>query len=372
MISDLTGKTALVTGASGALGAHVILRLLELGVFVEPLDLRVNNHTVKSTDLVFHLAGVNRSNEPEDISVANVRLANDLISTLNRSSSRPHMVIFSNSIQALSSESHYGQGKATAARVLEAWCAENNVEFKNVFLPNLIGEFGRPFHNMVSSTIVENLVTPTQELTLHDSELNLLEMQSAAEFLCAGESGTIEPDIFTSPLEIQAVAEVLFEKLNKGVLPDLSDRLYERVYGMLVEASFRSGSGIFSPSPKSDHRGTFTEIGRIEGGRWQVSNVTVTAGATRGNHFHRRLIENFTVTAGEVRVSFGKSWSANPESHSVLLTSGQSITFPIGWWHSFTNEGNVDANVSIIANRWFDPVKPDTVPFDGTSKRIQA
>lgn len=365
MSLDLAGKKVVVTGASGALGAHVILRLLEIGARPQSLDLRLDQPLDGAVDAVIHLAGVNRSSEPKTIGIANEQLSLELTQRLDELKTRPAILIFSNSTQVLTNDSPYSEGKRAASAILQRWCNANDVEYVDVLLPNLIGEFGKPFHNMVSTTVIENLISKTAEVALNDSELRLLELQDAAEAICTGRSGIVEPQIATSPIRLLEAAERLLDSLKSGVFPDLTDRLNERLYGMLVEAAFRLKVNLHSPSPKTDERGTFTEIGRIAGGHWQVSTVSVAPGATRGNHFHRRLIENFTVLSGTVKVDYGRAWLPNDLGSSVLLSDGQTVTFPVGWWHSFTNVGSTDAQISIVSNRWFDLSAPDTVPYRG-------
>lgn len=145
----------LVTGSTGAVGSHVMrfLKMREMDHFA--YDLRSDDEPGETTH-VLHIAGVNRGH---NLHGRNVKLAKKLTDVL---SPNIQTLTYANSVKAKNFNSDYAKGKREAGEYLQEWCKERGILFRNCFLPNLIGPFGRPNHNMVATTIAYNLITNRQ------------------------------------------------------------------------------------------------------------------------------------------------------------------------------------------------------------------
>jgi UDP-2-acetamido-2,6-beta-L-arabino-hexul-4-ose reductase len=361
-MSDTSGKV-LITGASGALGSHVRLRLLQLGLTPLDFDLRVTPKIETGMDHVIHLAGINRATESELID-GNLELAKNLTAELGALDKKPKSLTFSNSTQANEGRTPYGRGKKASAEHLRVWCESHGVKFRDVVLPNLLGEFGKPDTNMVSTTIVSRLLTDSQMPHMSDDLFEVATLQSAAELVCDfdAKSSSIQTEM-TSAQTLHTRAASILMAMNAGIDSQGDAIVDQALWRMLVSHGFDPLNAVSLIDAHVDDRGSFAEIRKTRSSDSQVSIIGFSNGATRGNHFHRYLVEDFYLVDGSIRVDFGRAWTSESKSFSVIMRPGERIRFPIGWWHRFTDLGNTSSHLLVISNRIFSPENPDTVPW---------
>ena len=108
-----------------------------------------------------------------------------------------------------------------------------------------------------------------------------------------------------------------------------------------------------------DERGNFVEIIRLESGG-QVSFSTTKNGITRGNHFHTRKIERFSVIKGEALIQIRKIGTT--EVFNYYLTGEQPayVDMPIWYTHNIKNIGEEELCTIFWINEFYDPNDPDT------------
>ena len=111
----------------------------------------------------------------------------------------------------------------------------------------------------------------------------------------------------------------------------------------------------------ADARGSFFEIIRSHGGPGQSSFSTTVPGVTRGDHFHRRKIERFTVLQGRARISLRRLYSEEVVSFEVSGEAPRAVDMPTMWAHNITNIGDDVLYTSFWTNDIFDPAHPDTI-----------
>lgn len=356
--------SVLVTGATGALGSHSWLRLLELGFAPKQLDLRVTGFEAKDPfDHVLHLAGINRGTA-EELSGGNLDLAKQLTALLENQPQLPKTLTFSNSVQVDSGDSDYANGKRAASHHLQNWCNSKSVTYRDVKLPNLIGEFGRPNANMVSSTVVSSLVMAKQLPAMSNSEFEIASLQDAADEVCDFEQSSkqLATQIVSAAL-LHQIALESFELMVNGVDKCGTSMVEGAIWRMLVAESFSPEAPVSRPESKVDSRGSFKELFKSSESDQQVSLIEFTPGAVRGNHFHRLLVEDFYAVSGSVQVEFGRAWQAQSPVSKTLLQEGDRIRFPVGWWHKFTEYGGNKSQLLVRGQRRFNPNSPDTIAW---------
>ena len=117
-------KRVVVTGGMGFIGRNLLTALGRRGdVDTRAFDVDDPPEALRAAlvqvDTVFHLAGVNRPQDPAEFQVGNVDFTRRLCEYLHESGARP-TVVFASSIQA-ELDNPYGASKAAAEGVLAAW-----------------------------------------------------------------------------------------------------------------------------------------------------------------------------------------------------------------------------------------------------------
>nr|WP_193571016.1 NAD-dependent epimerase/dehydratase family protein [Diaminobutyricibacter tongyongensis] len=356
-----------MTGANGFLGWHTRCAAHAQGIPVTTIavgdgfNLAAATGAISGTDRLIHVAGVNRASD-EEVVGGNVRFAEQLASALEQAAPAPSVVVFANSIQA-DNDSAYGTAKRVAADILRSAAERVGATFVDLRLPNLFGEHGRPFYNSVVATFSHLLATGGRPVIDQDRELSLLHAQNAADALL----GFVEADQL-SDLEERETVTGLLARLGDiasvysrgGEIPDIAHPFERDLFNTYRAAAFPEGTPI-SLQRHADNRGSFFEIVRSQGGAGQSSFSTTVSGVTRGDHYHRRKVERFTVLSGEATIKLRKLFSTQVHEFRVVGESPASIDMPTMWAHNITNVGEADLYTSFWSNELFDPERPDTI-----------
>ena len=362
----VANKVAL-TGANGFVGFHVRAALKEKGVEAAmiPLgdahDLSRSMAALDGIDRVVHLAGVNRGSELE-VAEGNVLFARQLAEAIRHCRVPPRTVVMANSTQS-TNKSVYGLAKARSAEILRVAAESVGAEFQNVNLPNLFGEHGRPFYNAVTATFCHLLSQGEQPTVQNDTELTLLHAQDAADQLLGH-----RPVSAFNRLTIDLTVSDLLRRLQKisrsyaqGESPDVTTDFSRNLFNTYRSYTFPKGAPV-NLVKHADERGSFFEILRSRGGTSQSSFSTTAPGISRGDHFHRRKIERFTVLSGTATIALRRIFSDEIVEFKVAGDEPVAIDMPTMWAHKITNTGPDVLYTSFWSNDIFDPTAPDTIP----------
>lgn len=357
--------TIALTGSNGFLGWHVraaahsygdSTRRVSVG---ETHDADAAAAVLSSSDTLLHLAGVNRGTDGE-VHDGNLLFARQIADALLRAEHPPTAVVFANSVQA-GNGSAYGAAKQRAADIVREAAERAGARFTDVLLPNLFGEHGRPFYNSVVATFSHLLAeggTPTVDT---DRELTLLHAQDAADVL-------LDPSIPLESRTHQATVSDVRDRLTSiarvyadGTVPDIAARLDRDLFNTYRSFAFARRPAI--PLVRhADARGAFFEIVRARGGEGQSSFSTTVPGVTRGDHYHRRKVERFTVLAGSARIALRRLLTDEVIAIDVDGDEPVAIDMPTMWSHNITNTGDSTLYTSFWSNEIFDAAQPDTHP----------
>lgn len=362
-----------ITGQNGFVGTHLYNTL---GLLNQKY-IRVNfdksffwddallDEFVQKCDVIVHLAGMNRNNDPEVIYKTNIDLAEKLIAAIKRTKSNPH-IIFSSSSQE-EKDNPYGRSKKEARIKLQACVEEQGGVFSGLIIPNVFGPFGKPYYNSVIATFSHQLnhgETPKIEV---DADLNLLYVDELVQQILE----IIDDQTNSQALKIPhstscRVSEILtllmsFKEnyLDHGKLPELNSTFELNLFN-----TFRSFIDLKNHFPTkyqqhTDERGAFTELIRSEIGG-QVSFSTTKSGITRGNHFHTRKIERFAVIKGKARIQLRKIGTDELIEFELDGNEPAFVDMPIWYTHNITNVGDEELYTVFWINEAFDPANPDT------------
>lgn len=356
-----------ITGADGLLGYHLRALLHSLGGCEVRLagrqtfaDQDVLDRFVCDLNGVAHLAGMNRGDESE-VEATNVALADQLASALDRTGCRP-TVVYANSTH-IERNTGYGRGKRAAAGRLSHWAEANGAIFCDLVLPNVFGEFGKPYYNSVVSTFCHQIAVGETPQIHTDDVIELVHAQDVARLILssieAGESGQFR--MAGTPIRVSTLLErlrTLHAEYAGKVVPDLGDPLDLRLFNTLRSYMF-PGHYPVALDLRSDDRGSLFEAVRTRG-RGQTFMSTTQPGVTRGNHYHLRKVERFLVVAGEAEIRLRRLFGGQVEVFRVGGDQPCYIDMPTFHTHSITNVGNRELMTLFWANEIFDPGNPDT------------
>jgi UDP-2-acetamido-2,6-beta-L-arabino-hexul-4-ose reductase len=358
-----------LTGGNGFLGWHTRVLAHSLGYQTASIGLgeRYDGGSaaaaVSTADVVLHIAGVNRGSD-EEVAEGNSTFARQLVEAVDAAASKPRQLVYANSIQA-GNGSVYGTAKEEAGRFLAAAARDRGIEFINVLLPNLFGEHGVPQYNSVIATFCHRLAHGEALSVDSDKELTLLHAQQAAELLL-GVRPVQDLESVTTTRTVTQIAEQLTEisrTYADGTIPEISSGFDRDLFN--TYRSFLVGPALpISLERKSDSRGSFFEVIRSQGGQGQSSFSTTVPGITRGQHYHRRKIERFTVLAGTGEIAMRRMFSDEVLRFTVSGDQPVAIDMPTMWSHNITNTGSDMLYTMFWISEIFDPAAPDTIPED--------
>ncbi len=360
----------MVTGANGFVGKNLCLRLRELGGITilpvmrdsSPEDLR---RLAAGADFVFHLAGVNRPQDPTEFQTGNAQTTLALCDALLLTK-RKIPVVYTSSSQA-DLDNPYGQSKLTAEKFLTHYSDSSGAPVYIFRLPNVFGKWCRANYNSAVATFCHNIArglpiqinNPSAAVRLVyiddvlDTFLLLLKSQES--------SGTKEVKPVYSATVGELASQIEAFKHSRDTL--VSERvgtgfvraLYSTYVSYLPTEAFS-----YKVPAHADPRGVFVEMLKTPDAG-QFSFFTAHPGITRGEHYHHTKTEKFLVIKGKAHFGFRHMYT---NEYHEILTSGETPeiveTVP-GWTHNITNIGNDEMIVMLWANEIFDRQKPDTI-----------
>jgi UDP-2-acetamido-2,6-beta-L-arabino-hexul-4-ose reductase len=324
------------------------------------------NHFVKSCDVIVHLAAMNRHNEPQVIYDTNIRLVKQLISAMENTGSIPH-VLFSSSTQE-ERDNPYGKSKKEGRELLESWAERNGARFTGLIIPNVFGPFGNPYYNSVIATFCHQLTHNEQPKIDNDGELKLISVgELVKEILHQITSQRSAVSSHKIPHTAEIKVSQLLSKLEQfkqdyfvnGILPNLDNSFNRNLFITLICYIDHQSFFPFKLKMNQDDRGSFVETIKLNSGG-QVSFSTTVPGIKRGNHFHTRKAERFTIIKGKARIELRKI--GTDKIMSFELDGGQPsfVDMPVWHTHNITNTGDDDLYTIFWINEFYDPTDPDT------------
>lgn len=355
-----------ITGAGGFLGLHLRAAAKESGIETvsiplgERFDAAQARAATNGADKIIHLAGVNRGTD-EEVADGNALFTHQLSSVLQNIEHAPAKIIYANSIQA-GNGSVYGSAKQQAGETLGTIAERAGSAFEDIALPNLFGEYGRPFYNSVVATF-SHLIANGEHPEVHQNkELQLLHAQNAADVLL-GFVRSDQMNELSHWATVQGVKEQLeeFAKFySAGEFPDLSNSFRRDLFNTYRSYTFPADAPI-AIKRHADQRGSFFEIVRSRGGTGQTSFSTTAPGITRGDHYHRRKVERFTVLAGEAEIKLRRLFDDKVFTYKISGEQPKSVDMPTLYAHNIRNVGTETLYTAFWTNDIFDPNNPDTI-----------
>ena len=367
----------LITGANGFVGKNLQLHLAErkdvqVVCFTRGDDVAQLSALLQGVDFVFHLAGVNRPQDPHEFVSGNVDLTQALCQAVGAvavAAGKRVPIAYTSSTQA-GRDNPYGQSKRGAEEALFSLAHSHQVPVHIFRLPNVFGKWCKPNYNSAVATFCHNIARglpiqvndPAAPVTLvyvDDVIERFVQLMDGADAAVDAEGfATVAPQYTTTVGELvrqfQAFKDSRDTLLTERVGTGLVRALYATYVSYLPPELFA-----YTVPQYGDPRGVFAEMLKTPD-CGQFSYFTAHPGITRGGHYHHSKTEKFLVIKGQARFKFRHMQTG--ETHE-LLTSGTKAevveTVP-GWTHDITNIGNDEMVVMLWANEVFDRARPDT------------
>lgn len=390
----------LVTGAKGMVGTALVNNLKNIRdnknrtrpaicineiyeYDIQSTEEELDNYCQKA-DFIFHLAGVNRPENPEDFMKGNFGFTSQLLDTLKKYENKA-TIMLSSSIQATLSgrfgDSEYGRSKKAGEDLFFAYAEETGAKVAVYRFPNLMGH-SRPKYNSAVSTFCW-AVANDEEFTVNDrtTKLELLYIDDLVDGmfdLLEGKEQHCEFDGVETVLKADGrfCSVPVTHKVTLGEIVDLLQKFKAQPESLLMpempKGSF--AKKLFSlyltylPTDKfkyclkmnEDDRGSFTELMHtLNCG--QVSINISKPGITKGQHWHNSKWEQFIVVAGHGLIQERNINTGEMVEFEVSGDSIEAVYMIPGWSHNIINLSETENLVTVMTcNEVFDPEHPDT------------
>lgn len=360
----------LITGANGFVGQNLIAHLgeradVEVLRFTRDDSLARLPGLVAQVEFIFHLAGVNRPQDPQEFQTGNTDLTRALCEAI-KASGRQIPVIYTSSSQA-ELDNPYGSSKRGAEEALLELQAAQGSPVHLFRLPNIFGKWARPNYNSAVATFCHNIARDLP-IQINDpaARVNLVYIDDVISQFVAIMDGKLagKPFVGVEPQYSISVGE-LAEQLY-AFRDSRTSLVTEPVGTGLVRALYSTYLSYLPPEcftyevPRyGDLRGVFVEMLKTRDSG-QFSFFTAHPGITRGGHYHHSKTEKFLVIKGKACFRFRHILTGQ---FYELFTTGERSeiveTVP-GWTHDITNVGEDEMIVMLWANEIFDREHPDT------------
>lgn len=390
----------LVTGARGMVGTALVDNLknlrdgkdrtrpalhieeifeYDIGSLPEELD-----DYCSRADFVFHLAGVNRPEDPRDFMKGNFGFSSELLNCLKKHGNRA-AVMLSSSIQATLAgrfgNSEYGRSKRAGEDLFFDYAAQTGARVAVYRFPNLMGH-SRPQYNSAVSTFcwavandrpytVNDRSTELELLYIDDLVNGMFDLLEGREQHCRFDGVETVPDregrfCFVPGAYKVTLGEIvdLLQEFRKQpatlMMPKMpagsfAKKLYSLYLTYLPIDRFK-----YALKMNTDDRGSFTELLHTAD-CGQVSVNISRPGITKGQHWHNSKWELFIVVSGHGLIRERNIHTGETVEFEVSGEKIEAVHMIPGWTHSIVNLSDTEDLVTVMTcNEIFDPNHPDT------------
>jgi UDP-2-acetamido-2,6-beta-L-arabino-hexul-4-ose reductase len=363
----------LITGADGFLGKNLQLRLserkeVEVVTFTRANSVADLPQRLDGVDVIFHLAGVNRPQDPTEFVAGNAELTQELCRAV-RNANRPMRVLLSSSTQACL-DNPYGSSKRQAELAVQALVGINGNCVHVFRLPNVFGKWSKPNYNSAVATFCHNIARnlPVQ---INDTNANLtllyvddvldrfIDLMDGADAMLDAEGfEAVAPQYTVTVGELVRQITAFRESRDSLVVGCVGNGFARALYATYL--SYLPVERFAYEVPQyGDPRGVFVEMLKTPN-CGQFSYFTAHSGVTRGGHYHHTKTEKFLVIKGQARFRFRHMRTGQIHELETRGENPEIVETVPGWTHDITNIGPEEMIVMLWANEVFDRSRPDT------------
>lgn len=365
----------LITGAGGFVGKNLVAQLRNEGydnllLFDMDTPPEALAEYARQATFVFHFAGVNRPQNPDEFYTGNSGLTQRLLQLLADAGNKAP-VLLTSSVQA-ALDNDYGKSKREAEDLVFAHERATGAPALVYRLPGVFGKWCRPSYNSVVATFCHN-VAHGLPIEVRDPAyaFPLVYIDDLVQSFIAAMQGRgmrdcaipgfchLGCEVYDTTLgRLAELVQSFHDSRETLYVPDMADPFTTKLYATYL--SYLPTDGFAYPlTVHADERGSFTEFLRSQGSG-QVSVNVAKPGVTKGNHWHHTKNEKFLVVKGEAEICFRRIDSDEILTYRANGDKLQVVDIPTGYTHSIKNIGTDDLITVMWASEPFCPEKPDT------------
>jgi len=363
-------KKVLVTGARGFVGRNLCAVMKpdeKIEVHAYDLDSPPEDLSaaLERVDYVFHLAGVNRPEDPKEFETGNLGSLEEICLSLKALGRTPKIVL-SSSIQA-DLDNPYGKSKRQAELALKQFTETTGSAGVVYRFKNLFGKWCRPNYNSVTATFCHNIANDLPiQISDPAHEIDLTHIDAVVKaFMDELDSEKIGFS-FAEPLasfrislgDLAARIRTYKEMRTHLVLPDFSSEFENALYGTYLSYLDKKDF-LYTLDIKSDQRGSLAEFVKSPT-MGQIFISRTHPGVTRGDHYHHTKTEKFLVLEGRGVIRFRHIETDEILEYPVSGEKYQVVDIPPGYTHSIENTGDGVLVTLFWASEMLNHEKPDT------------
>lgn len=320
---------------------------------------------VSKCDVIVHLAAMNRHNDPQVIYDTNVGLVQQLVTALETTKSKAH-VLFSSSSQE-ERDNLYGKSKKEGRELFAKWEERSGGQLTGLVIPNVFGPFGKPYYNSFIATFSHQLCHDEKPKIDVDGSVKLIYVDELAKVFIneirSKKGNNLLTVSHTSEYKVSEILTLLEtykeQYFDSGIIPELKNSFEVNLFN-----TFRCYMDVKNYFPvkftkHTDPRGAFVEVIRLNVGG-QVSFSTTVPGITRGNHYHTRKIERFAVIKGKALIQLRKIGTDQVLDFYLDGDEPAYVDMPIWYTHNIKNIGEEELFTNFWINEFYDPNDHDT------------
>lgn len=363
----------IISGHNGFVGKHFIRNLkknaikgsIEKLTRSDFLDVKKLINKINPNDIIVHFASVNRDIDEKSLIKKNNEINNQLYKALNSINFKGKL-FFSSSTQELQ-KTAYGLIKKEARIKFEEQSKLLGYKFYGLIIPNLFGPFCKPNYNSFIATFSNQIIEGITPKINEDKIIDLLYIDDLIDMIMSLISSKTQDIKFNNVTRI-SVSEVLdklkdYSKIyiKKGDIPSLESNFEIQLFNTF--RSYVNTKEFFPKEYKSFHdkRGTFFELTRSSS-KSQSSFSITNKGQIRGQHYHTRKIERFSIVKGKARLTLREILSKNKIEFILDGNNPSYVDIPIWHTHSLENIGSDELITFFWINEHFSETDHDTYP----------
>ena len=362
----------LITGQGGFIGGHLKNTLKYLYdkfsiIEINSNDINVNSkldELVSNCDLIVHLAGVNRLENESDVYNINYNISSLINKSLKRVKFKGKLIFASSTQEMLGT--FYGRAKKDSREMFAQTSKLLNFKFSGLIIPNVFGPFCKPDYNSFISTFSNNIIKNIETNVDEKSSVNLIYVQNLVNCIISEFSTPSNPKKIIDH-DISVNVSLVYNQLKefhslyvlKNTIPSLESDFKINLFN-----TFRSYLYETDYFPKKycileDERGKFAELIKSST-ESQYSFSTTNKKFTRGNHFHTRKIERFSVIQGKAIISIRQVGTSTIYKYQLDGDQPSFIDIPIWFTHNIENTGDKTLITTFWINKFYDENDTDT------------